>query len=220
MNFRDNVSLITYGDDNIGTVSAECTKFNIVSIHEFLKEHGQQYTMPDKDSELIPFIPIDDVVFLQRFTVVQPDGTEVGALSERSIFKRLHCILHKSGNGMSVNESCAENIDTSLCDFYFHGKEVYERRRRELQQVAREAEIDHMCRNLDKSYEDWFVWWFLKYGNKSVSDSKLKSLKLPPRNQWGTGVQLNDSIDVWIPDEYEVGLHPERDLGFVDEQDS
>jgi hypothetical protein len=196
-NFRKEVALITYGDDNIGSVSPEYTDFNIVSIHEFLKRHGQVYTMPDKDSELVPFIPYDDVVFLQRRTRILPCGVKIGALVESSIFKRLHCIVYKPGNGLSKREMCAMNIDTSLLDWFFNGKEIYETRRMQMKEVAELADISHMCTNLDKTYEDWNVWWETNYLPKP--DNKLKSIKLAPFDLWGPRGLLKDRLCAWIP---------------------
>jgi hypothetical protein len=106
--FRDVVALITYGDDNIGSVSNEIDNFNIKTVSEFLAEYGQTYTMPDKESELVPFLDQDDFEFLKRKSVYCPQkGIHVGALIEKSIFKMLHCYLYSKKCEYTEEWACA-----------------------------------------------------------------------------------------------------------------
>ena len=116
--FREACALITYGDDNAGSVDEKYANFNIKRCSEVLARYGQVYTMPDKESEMVDFISVDDLEFLKRKTVYHSAlGCEVGALSEDSCFKMLHCFLREKNSPLSEVEACALNIDTALMEW-------------------------------------------------------------------------------------------------------
>ena len=69
--FREACALITYGDDNAGSVDEKYANFNIKNCSEVLARYGQVYTMPDKESEMVDFISVNDLGFLKRKTVSQ-----------------------------------------------------------------------------------------------------------------------------------------------------
>jgi len=62
--FRDNVALLTYGDDNGMGVSEETPWFNHTSVSEMMKTINVVYTMADKETETRPYIHIDEASFL------------------------------------------------------------------------------------------------------------------------------------------------------------
>lgn len=162
--FRDCVKLITYGDDNIGSVRKDIKNFTIKGASEFLANHGQVYTMPDKESELVDFLPPEEFEFLKRVSVFHPKlGHNVGALVEKSCFKMLHFYLRDKGCTDSEEYACAKNIDTACREWFNHGEDVYEERRSQLRDVANRAGVLVFCEELDKSY-DWRVQeWKEKY---------------------------------------------------------
>lgn len=165
--FRDYVNLITYGDDNIGSVSPEEKLFNIESVAAMLDKYGQTYTMPDKDSALQPFLPKGEFEFLKRRSVyIEELRVHVGALSEESIFKRLHALV-KRGKSGNMDVYSAENIQTSLEDFFFHGRAVYETRRAQLFEVAEHHKITHMVPEFvnAKTYDDRVRDWYTNYSS-------------------------------------------------------
>lgn len=164
MKFRDCVKLITYGDDNIGSVKKGVDKFTIKGASDFLAKYGQTYTMPDKESELLDFLPIEEFEFLKRKSVYHERlGHYVGALVEKSCFKMLHCYLRTKGSPLSEELACAVNIDTALSEWFNHGEEVYELRRSQLKEVAIKSNIRHFCEKLDLSYSDRVETWKQKY---------------------------------------------------------
>jgi hypothetical protein len=55
------------------------------------------------------------------------------------------------------------NIDGSLREWFSHGEDVYEKRRKEMIQVARKAGIYHMCTMLDCTYDDMVGKWRKSY---------------------------------------------------------
>jgi hypothetical protein len=160
LKFRECVSLITYGDDNIGSVKDGFAHFNIKSCADILSLYGQEYTMPDKGSEITPFLRIDQFEFLKRSNVFHNDlNCNIGALSESSIFKSLHCYLRPKKSILTPNEACALNIDGALREWFNHGKDIYEVRREQMNEVAKASGLSTRCNLLDRTYEDCVVLW-------------------------------------------------------------
>jgi hypothetical protein len=167
--FRDYVKLMTYGDDNIGSVSNEIDGFTIKTISEFLGKHGQVYTMPDKESELLDFLPKEDFEFLKRKSVFcEEKGVHVGALIDKSIFKMLHMYMRPKKCENTEELACALNIDTALREWANHGREVYEMRRSQLREVAHRADITHLCTQLDVDFDESVLDWKCKYTPEQV----------------------------------------------------
>lgn len=162
--FRSAAKMMTYGDDNIGSVSEEYPNFNIKGCAEFLGSYGQKYTMPDKDSELSEYLKPSDFEFLKRFSVYHSQlGMHVGALVDSSIMKSLHCYLRPKNAPLTPKEACAVNIDGALREWFNHGEEVYEKRRMQMTEVASRAGITHMCTMLDETYQDRVANWHETY---------------------------------------------------------
>lgn len=171
MKFRDFVKLVTYGDDNIGSVSKAISRFTIKGASEFLASYGQTYTMPDKESELLDFLPAEDFEFLKRKSVYHPDlGVHVGALIDKSCFKMLHCFLRGKNAPLTEEHASAQNIDTALREWFNHGRDVYEMRRKQMIEVAARADITHLCTELDTTYDMGVSRWHMKY-DESYSPS-------------------------------------------------
>jgi hypothetical protein len=164
MSFRDCVKLITYGDDNIGSVRPDIENFTIKGASEFLEAHGQVYTMPDKESELVDFLPPEEFEFLKRVSVYHPKlGVNVGALVEKSCFKMLHFYLRDKNSPDSERVACAKNIDTACREWFNHGEEVYESRRKQLIEVAERSNIRNLCEEIDVIYDARAEAWREKY---------------------------------------------------------
>lgn len=166
LSFREWIALMTYGDDNIGSVRKGCDNFTIKGASEFLAKYGQVYTMPDKESELVDFLPPEEFEFLKRKSVYHPQlGCTVGALVDKSCFKMLHCFMRSKGSPDTEDVAAAKNIDTALGEWFNHGEEMYETRRSQMQEVAKRAGISHFCRTLDKSYATKVDEWKANYGS-------------------------------------------------------
>jgi hypothetical protein len=167
-NFRDFVKLVTYGDDNIGSVEKSITKFTIKGVSEFLASYGQVYTMPDKESELLDFLPAEEFEFLKRKSIYHPVlGGHVGALADKSCFKMLHCYIRDKNAPLTEEHACGLNIDTALREWFNHGEKIYEERRDQMKIIADKAGIAHLCDELDLSYDDRASFWRKKYIEKN-----------------------------------------------------
>lgn len=182
MRFREFVKLLTYGDDNIGSVSKMISNFTIRGASEFLAKYGQTYTMPDKESELADFLPPDGFEFLKRKSVYHPElGVHLGALVDKSCFKMLHCFLRGRNPVLTEEHACAQNIDTALREWFNHGRDVYEMRREQMKEVAARAGISHLCSELDVTYDACVLRWKLKYDDSytpSYADDEVSIMEV------------------------------------------
>jgi hypothetical protein len=168
MKFRDYVAISTYGDDNIGSVCSTIDKFTIKGCSKFLGNLGQGYTMPDKESELLEYLPPEEFEFLKRKSVYHPKlGVHVGSLLDKSIYKSLHCFMRGKNNAITEEHACAQNIDGALREWFNHGEEKYEKQRILMTEVAKRAGIHHMCTELNTTYNERAGAWLEKYGQES-----------------------------------------------------
>ena len=160
--FRQNVAIMTYGDDVKGSVRSGFDWFNHMSYAQFLKERGMVFTMPDKESEPTPYMKDSDADFLKRHNLYSEDtGLIHGVLDEASIFKSLHTVLKSSS--VSTLDQSAMNIDGALREWWQYGPEMYEKRRAQMQKVAQRAGITHMCDELETSYANRLAMFKEKY---------------------------------------------------------
>lgn len=168
--FQDVVHVSTLGDDLKGTVRPGHDYFNMVDYHEYCANLGITTTMPDKDSELVPFMKTKDCDFLKRITRWDPErGVYVAMLDESSIFKRLHVMKHPKE--CSVQEQVIENIETCLRDWSLYPENVFELRRSQLKQIC--AENDLIVPFTTLSYRTHLSQWYDKY---IVSDDSSEEL--------------------------------------------
>jgi hypothetical protein len=169
--FKENCSFLTYGDDVIGTVSAQCGKFTHITYAEWLAEHDMKFTMPDKESAPMHYMTENDVDFLKRRCVFNEDlGQKVGLLSEDSIFKRLHA--HLLSKELTLSMHSAQNIESSLHDWFYYGRDVFEDRRSKLRLVAQKCEIEHLCPALEVSYDKRVNHWRHKYLGEELEEEE------------------------------------------------
>jgi len=167
LSFRDVVALITYGDDNNGSVKKGFEKYNMVQISEFLSKFGQTYTHPDKETELTPYLREEEMEFLKRKSVFHPRlGVNVGALDEKSIAKSLHNYIRDKNPVLTPDEACATNLCNAAREYFYHGQAVYEDRIVKLKNIAQATGLAHMCGDeLDSTYSARVNQWHLDYGD-------------------------------------------------------
>lgn len=162
LDFREAVSLITYGDDFKSSVVPECPWYNHITVAEYLSRYDQRLTMPDKKSTPTEYMHDDDVDFLKRRNKYNPIIDKyMAVLDEDSIFKSLHSIL--KSKSLSNLEVCACNIDGALREWFFYGPETYELRRMQMKEIASTHKITHMCQELNVVYDDRFKAYCEQY---------------------------------------------------------
>jgi hypothetical protein len=123
--FRKYVSQITYGDDDIGSVSELCPWFTAVEKAKILKSYGLVYTPPSKSGDHIDYMKLEDVDFLKRKNVYIPEiNKHLGALEESSIYKSLSHGIPSSF--VTDEEVLGQVIDGALNELFAHGRDKYE----------------------------------------------------------------------------------------------
>lgn len=159
--FSDAVALMTYGDDNIMTVKKGFDAFNHTAIVRALEKVGITYTMADKDQESTPFIHLSEASFLKHFAVEDKElGVYRSPVERASIAKMLH--THKKSKVLTAEESSVEAIQNVALKYFEFGREEYERRRLQLEQVAVEGGIAHMVGSIP-DYDERLSWYREKF---------------------------------------------------------
>lgn len=159
--FCDEVAMQTYGDDDQGSVSDRIPEFNHTSISKYLGEHGYVYTMPDKTSDSRPYMRAEECDFLKRKSVYHPElDVKLGALSEDSIFKSLHCV---GKSELTPETQAVTNIDGAMREWFLHGRDVYEKRRAQMREVAVEHGLVAWCNELSLDFDSAVERWKQRY---------------------------------------------------------
>lgn len=138
LTFRERVALMTYGDDNALGVSNIIDWYNHTSIQAIFASVGITYTMADKEAASIPFIHIDDISFLKRKWRYDDEvGDWLCPLEESSIHKMLTTGI-KSDN-ITPKAHAIAIIGTALREYFFYGREEFEKQRAMLAEVVEEC---------------------------------------------------------------------------------
>lgn len=162
-NSRDVCAALTYGDDFTGSIKPVYRKrFNFMVYQHFLALHGVKITLPDKSTDSVEFLKIEDVDFLKRKSKFIPEiGHKIGCLDEMSIFKSLHCnVKSRSVTHVQQMTSC---IETALHEWFGHGREVYELRRSQLKEVCSSSRANLPLSVLDIDFDKRVEMWKKHY---------------------------------------------------------
>ncbi len=133
--FRQNVSLMTYGDDNIASVAPTCEGFDHTVVQKCLAAVGITYTMADKEAESVPFVNIKDSTFLKRSWRWDEEHRKFAApLEEESIHKML-CVVVESKT-VPKQEQMVDIIHAANEEWWHYGPTVFEARHNLLKEVV------------------------------------------------------------------------------------
>lgn len=150
--FKDNVALMTYGDDNAMGVSHAAPWFNHTAIQKELATIGVEYTMADKQAESVPFISIDEVSFLKRKWRWEPTLNAFAApLEEESLLKSL--TVWVPSRTVDKYAQMVAVISAANSEYFFHGRELFDERRSFFQRVL--AEQPYSLYVGDSTLPDW-----------------------------------------------------------------
>lgn len=173
--FSHHVSLVTYGDDNVLQPSARSLFLTHTAIADVLAKGGISYTMADKTSESVPFIPLERVTFLKRYFRFDDDkGIFVAPLERLSCFKPLLC--RDLTSMLTHNEHCGVSLSNLLRESYFRGQAQFESDRASAQFLVDEFGLSTFLNNERLStYEEMDNWWRDKYTvDHSVNTANLE----------------------------------------------
>jgi hypothetical protein len=139
--FKENVRLMTYGDDNIMGVNPECNWFNHTAIQKVLADIDIGYTMADKEAESVPYIHIDNANFLKRTWRFDPDiWSYVAPLEASSIEKMLTVCVAKPN--MSPKAHAIALISTAIREYFWYGWDVFHEKRQMFVEIIEECELE------------------------------------------------------------------------------
>ncbi len=161
--FQKYVKLATYGDDNIMGVSKECPLFNHTRIAKAMECIGVKYTMAEKDAESVPYIHISQSSFLKRAFRYDDDiGAIVAPLDSTSFDKMLTYRLPKDDMASEAHAICV--IETAQREYFFHGKEVFERKQEFFRKMVEDLDLGLWVRpsTFPKYYDLVYDFW-MKY---------------------------------------------------------
>lgn len=123
--FRKKVRLLTYGDDNYGSVAAD-VDFDKTHIANTLKPYGITYTNADKTEPITPSSNLENIEFLKRSWLWESTiEAHLAPLSLETLGNM--CCNIKSSPHESEHDIIASGLSTLITESFYHGKEVYER---------------------------------------------------------------------------------------------
>jgi len=153
--FKSNVSLMTYGDDNVQGVSKQVPWFNHTTISNFLAKYDVQYTMADKESESVPYIHISEVSFLKR-RFVDVEGRIACPLEWDSIEKMLtSCVASRS---VVPEEQAIQSIRSAIGEFFQYGRKTFEENVQKMRRIVKKCNLeDYVQLSTFPSYDDLLI---------------------------------------------------------------
>jgi hypothetical protein len=157
--FQDNVKLMTYGDDNIMGVSKNAEWFNHTAIQKVLGDIGITYTMAEKEAESVPFISIWEASFLKRTWRFEEDLDDYACpLDHDSIEKSL--MTWVASKTISAEEQMVAIITSAIREYFYYGREVFERKRRLLQGAIKHHKLEaYTCETTLPSWQYLVNQW-------------------------------------------------------------
>jgi hypothetical protein len=139
-NFKKQVHLMTYGDDNAMGVSVEAQNFSHTTIQEEMAKIGVRYTMADKSSESVPYINISEFSFLKRCWRWEPElGAHVAQLEEDSIAKMLtKCLPSKV---VCPEKQAVDLMHNAMGEYFYYGRDIFEKKRAMFSEVIQKLDL-------------------------------------------------------------------------------
>jgi hypothetical protein len=150
--FKENVNLMTYGDDNIMGVSKCINWFHHTSIAHALAKIDVTYTMADKEAESVPFINISNASFLKRYWRFDKDlGYFVCPLEHDSIEKSLMTWV-RSKTIVSEEQGVAV-LSSVVREYFFYGKRIFNQRRNLFMRMVEDLDLSRWV--LPSTFPTW-----------------------------------------------------------------
>lgn len=149
--FAENVSLVSYGDDNLLGVSDRTDWFNQVAITDGYKLLNMVYTMESKTGEVIPFRTINEVSFLKRSFRRDEDLTWVAPL-DLLVILEMGQWVH---GDIDQRALCMSNVREALKELTLHGREVYEENAPKFRNACKAANLPVYVGDYDEAVDEW-----------------------------------------------------------------
>jgi len=157
--FNDVVAFMSYGDDNVMSVSEKAKFFNHCTYQEALKVYGLNYTMADKTTESVPYIHMKEASFLKRTWVWSEEfGRYMAPLEQSSIFKMLHTFTVSKVS--SRQQQLADILRSANQEFFMHGDQIFTESREKLMKIAEKFELTHFMPGCSLPTLDEMKSWY------------------------------------------------------------
>lgn len=130
--FRDNVHLVTYGDDN--EMGSAVDWFNHTAVAQLLDTVGVVYTMADKEAASVPFLNITDTTFLKRGWRYEPELDAVVCPIDHSTLDKMMTTWIPSGEigPYAHGENIIRNVGV---EYFWYGREIFEEKQKMLKEI-------------------------------------------------------------------------------------
>ena len=171
--FKQNVNLMTYGDDNIMGISHNCPWFHHTAIQKHLGEIGIAYTMSDKVSQSIPYVHIDSESFLKRmWRYDELLDVYVCPLDEESIFKSL--TVWVPSESIAPEAQFTAVVQSAMYEYFYYGEKKFNKMRKALQDIcyADDNIVPYIA-------DSTFPTWEMLYEHFVASSRGLTTLRHP-----------------------------------------
>jgi len=150
--FQEHVALRTFGDDNFMTVDDSIDWFDHTVIQDELGAAGIKYTMAEKDTESVPFIPLSEVTFLKRrFEYSEEVGGWLAPLDPKSISKML--MVHVQSKTDCVEHQTISAVASAVREYFMYGSEEFGNKCKYLKDLVQRADL-HMWVE-DSTFPSW-----------------------------------------------------------------
>jgi len=132
--FNMNVSMCSYGDDNLLSVSSRVSDwFTMEAMASRMPEYGMIYTSEQKDGRVYKHKRLEECTFLQRgFRRDSSVSAWVGPLGRRSINERLNWAQKTP----QPHDALLQNVDGAIAEWSLHDKETFEHWSRKIANVS------------------------------------------------------------------------------------
>lgn len=147
--FRKNVRLLTYGDDNYGSISRG-VDFDKTHIATKLAPYGITYTNADKTEPITPCSKLGEIEFLKRSWLWEPSIDAYLAPLSLETLGNMCCNIRNSAHE-SEHDIIASGLSSLVMESFYHGKDVYERIQRA---VIKIAEGYNLPKTVYKTFEE------------------------------------------------------------------
>lgn len=166
--FKENVNLMTYGDDNIMGVSDRVPWFNHTAISRSLENIKVTYTMADKEAESVPYIDISEASFLKRsWRYDDATNTYLAPLDHDSIEKML--LTWVRSKTITPEEQAIAVIESANREYFFYGKEKYIEKQSMFKKIIQECDLSRFVeKSTLPSYEDLISEYLRRSGEYNI----------------------------------------------------
>lgn len=124
--FHTHVRLGTYGDDNRLSVK-NLPWFNHTNCQKAFEQIGIGYTMADKGSKSVPYLPLEETDFLKRHDRFDEEtGCWFAPVEKASIYKKFYWLKKPNETPLSPEEQFGAYVDSALLDMFYWGRPDYD----------------------------------------------------------------------------------------------